>query len=98
MSEKAPQGDSQASFAKRIDPKKGPLTPEQSAFIRRVELEQWKKNAQKLRGRNIFTGLVIGGLVLGICILVRNHQNDGYSLFHTVFTYFYSYVYIWSKQ
>ncbi|MBN3275349.1 COA3 factor, partial [Polyodon spathula] len=66
MSEKVPQGDSQASFAKRIDPKKGPLTPEQLAFIRRVELEQWKKNSQKLRGRNILTGLVIGGLVMGI--------------------------------
>ncbi|MGH0142973.1 UNVERIFIED_CONTAM: hypothetical protein FKN15_017287 [Acipenser sinensis] len=69
MSEKVPQEDSRASFAKRIDPKKEPLTPEQVAFIRRAELEQWKKNCQKLRGRNIFTGLAIGGLVLGICNL-----------------------------
>ncbi|KAK1159124.1 hypothetical protein AOXY_G23025 [Acipenser oxyrinchus oxyrinchus] len=75
MSEKVPQEDPRASFAKRIDPKKEPLTPEQVAFIRRVELEQWKKNSQKLRGRNIFTGLAIGGLVLGIYNLSLNAEK-----------------------
>ncbi|XP_066554606.1 cytochrome c oxidase assembly factor 3 homolog, mitochondrial [Amia ocellicauda] len=66
MADKGAQGDSQASFAKRIDPVKEPLTPEQMQFIRKVELEQWKKKAQKLRGRNVATGLAIGALVMGI--------------------------------
>uniref|UniRef100_A0A8C7DCJ0 Cytochrome c oxidase assembly factor 3 n=1 Tax=Oncorhynchus kisutch TaxID=8019 RepID=A0A8C7DCJ0_ONCKI len=31
-----------------------------------VELAQWKKKSQQLRGRNIATGLAIGAIVMGI--------------------------------
>lgn len=71
MADKGARGESEAAFAKRIDPKKDHLTPEQKQFIQRVETEQWKKNMQKLRGRNILTGLAIGAMVIGICILIR---------------------------
>uniref|UniRef100_A0A3B3QT20 Cytochrome c oxidase assembly factor 3 n=1 Tax=Paramormyrops kingsleyae TaxID=1676925 RepID=A0A3B3QT20_9TELE len=66
MADKGAKGESEAAFAKRIDPKKEHLTPEQKQFIQRVEMEQWKKNMQKLRGRNILTGLAIGAMVIGI--------------------------------
>ncbi|KAJ8379031.1 hypothetical protein AAFF_G00232000 [Aldrovandia affinis] len=66
MADKGTKEEPGAAFAKRIDPTKEPLTTEQIQFIRRVELEQWKKNTQKLRGRNVATGLAIGALVLGI--------------------------------
>ncbi|XP_051894606.1 cytochrome c oxidase assembly factor 3 homolog, mitochondrial [Pristis pectinata] len=56
----------EAEFAKRIDPKKDSLTKEQLEFIRKVELAQWQKKVQKRRGRNAFTGLAIGAIVLGI--------------------------------
>uniref|UniRef100_A0A8C9WD75 Cytochrome c oxidase assembly factor 3 n=1 Tax=Scleropages formosus TaxID=113540 RepID=A0A8C9WD75_SCLFO len=35
-------------------------------FIRRAEVEQWKKKTQKLRARNVWTGLAIGAVVVGI--------------------------------
>ncbi|XP_067825010.1 cytochrome c oxidase assembly factor 3 homolog, mitochondrial [Heptranchias perlo] len=53
-------------FAKRLDPKKDNLTKEQIEFMRKVELAQWQKNLQKRRGRNVFTGLAIGAIALGI--------------------------------
>ncbi|KAK1794282.1 hypothetical protein P4O66_011175 [Electrophorus voltai] len=53
-------------FAKRIDPTKEKLTQEQIKYIRQAELAQWKKKSQKLRGRNILTGLAIGAIVMGI--------------------------------
>ncbi|KAM9832668.1 cytochrome c oxidase assembly factor 3 homolog, mitochondrial [Neosynchiropus ocellatus] len=65
MADKMPK-DSGAPVATRIDPSKEPLTPEQMHFIRQVELEQWKKKTQKLKTRNVVTGLAIGALVLGI--------------------------------
>ncbi|XP_030649688.1 cytochrome C oxidase assembly factor 3b [Chanos chanos] len=44
-----------------------PLTAAQKQLIkRRKELEQWKNNPQKLRGRNLITGLAIGTFVLGM--------------------------------
>ncbi|XP_078080164.1 cytochrome c oxidase assembly factor 3 homolog, mitochondrial [Mustelus asterias] len=64
MAEKDPQGGSE--FAKRVDPKSDNLTKEQIEFMRKVELAQWQKNLQKRRGRNVFTGLAIGAIVLGI--------------------------------
>ncbi|XP_016102076.1 cytochrome c oxidase assembly factor 3 homolog, mitochondrial [Sinocyclocheilus grahami] len=68
MADKSSQGEPrpEAQFAKRIDPAKEILTREQLQFIRQVELAQWKKNAVKLRGRNVATGLAIGAVVLGI--------------------------------
>lgn len=79
MADKSSQGDSkpEAQYAKRIDPAKEDLTKEQLQFIRQVELAQWKKNAGKLRGRNVATGLAIGAVVLGICILY-NFVTQGY--------------------
>lgn len=69
MADKTPK-ESNARFATRIDPNKEGLSQEQLHFIRQVELEQWKKKTQKLRTRNVVTGLAIGALVVGICILV----------------------------
>lgn len=68
MTDKTPR-DSASRFATRIDPSKEDLSPEQKHFIRQVELQQWKKKTQTLRTRNLVTGLAIGALVLGICIL-----------------------------
>lgn len=70
MADKTPR-ESGGRFATRIDPSKEALSPQQMHFIRQVELQQWKKKTQKLRTRNAVTGLAIGALVLGICILVR---------------------------
>lgn len=56
----------EAEFAKRIDPKKDNLTKEQLDFMRRTELVRWQKNFKQRRGRNVFTGLTIGAIVLGI--------------------------------
>ncbi|XP_035517708.1 cytochrome c oxidase assembly factor 3 homolog, mitochondrial [Morone saxatilis] len=61
-----PKQPNNAPFATRIDPIKEGLSREQVHFIRQVELEQWKKKAQKLRTRNVVTGLAIGALVMGI--------------------------------
>lgn len=36
---------------------------------RKLELQQWRNNSQKLRGRNLITGLTIGAFVVGMCIL-----------------------------
>ncbi|XP_028989515.1 cytochrome c oxidase assembly factor 3 homolog, mitochondrial [Betta splendens] len=58
--------ESGARVATRIDPAKAGLSNEQLYFIRQAELEQWKKNTHKLRGRNIATGLAIGAIVMGI--------------------------------
>ncbi|XP_054463610.1 cytochrome c oxidase assembly factor 3 homolog, mitochondrial [Anoplopoma fimbria] len=33
---------------------------------RRQELDYWKKNAARLRGRNLLTGLAIGAFVVGM--------------------------------
>ncbi|XP_005994077.1 cytochrome c oxidase assembly factor 3 homolog, mitochondrial [Latimeria chalumnae] len=66
MAEKGPQGESGANFAKRIDPKQESLSAEQLEFMRKVELAQWYKTAQKRGKRNIMTGLAIGAVVLGI--------------------------------
>ncbi|KAL2100557.1 hypothetical protein ACEWY4_002318 [Coilia grayii] len=44
-----------------------PLTQAQKNLIkRRLELEQWRNNTQKLRTRNLITGLTIGAFVLGM--------------------------------
>lgn len=68
MADKTPK-EPGARVATRIDPTKEPLSPEQMHFIRQIELDQWKKRTQKLGTRNVVTGLAIGALVLGICIL-----------------------------
>merc|ERR1711915_114011 len=65
MADKTPK-ESDAPFARRIDPTKEGLSPEQLHYIRQVEREQWKKKSQMLRGRNAITGFAIGALVLGI--------------------------------
>ena len=69
MADKTPKEQSEAAFAKRIDPTKEDLSNEQTYFIRQVELAQWKKKTSHLRGRNVATGLAIGAMVMGICIL-----------------------------
>lgn len=68
MADKTPK-ESNAPFATRIDPEKEGLSRNQLNYIRQVELEQWKKKTQKLRTTNVVTGLAIGAVVLGICIL-----------------------------
>lgn len=73
MADKTPK-ESNAPFATRIDPTKEGLSRDQLHYIRQIELEQWKKKTQKLRTRNFVTGLAIGALVLGICILLM-HAN-----------------------
>lgn len=70
MADKTPK-ESKAPFATRIDPTKEGLSQEQINFIRQVELQQWQKKTQKLRTRNVVTGLAIGALVMGICILAE---------------------------
>ncbi|KAK2884541.1 cytochrome c oxidase assembly factor 3 homolog, mitochondrial [Channa argus] len=65
MADNTPK-ESVAPFATRVDPTKAGLSEEQMSFIRKVEVEQWKKKAQKLRARNVVTGLAIGALVAGI--------------------------------
>ncbi|XP_030019221.1 cytochrome c oxidase assembly factor 3 homolog, mitochondrial [Sphaeramia orbicularis] len=65
MADKKPKG-TDAPFATRIDPTKEGLSKEQLHFIRQVELEQWKKRTQKLKVRNVVTGLAIGAIVMGI--------------------------------
>ncbi|KAM9779966.1 cytochrome C oxidase assembly factor 3b [Neosynchiropus ocellatus] len=39
---------------------------EQQLILRRRELDNWKKNSARLRGRNLVTGLAIGTFVLGM--------------------------------
>ncbi|KAF1373623.1 hypothetical protein PFLUV_G00240850 [Perca fluviatilis] len=65
MADQTPK-ESGARVATRIDPMKDGLSREQMHFIRQVELEQWKKKTQKLRTRNVVTGLAIGAIVMGI--------------------------------
>ncbi|XP_019719686.1 cytochrome c oxidase assembly factor 3 homolog, mitochondrial [Hippocampus comes] len=65
MADKTPKR-SDAPFATRIDPSKEELSREQLHFIKQVELEQWRKKTQKMRARNVLTGVAIGALVLGI--------------------------------
>lgn len=66
MADKKPSSTSEAPFAKRIDPAKEGLSKEQLQFIRQVELEHWRKKSQKLKTRNVLTGLAIGAVVVGI--------------------------------
>ncbi|KAK6301647.1 hypothetical protein J4Q44_G00277000 [Coregonus suidteri] len=66
MADQKPTVDPEVPFAKRIDPNKEDLTRDEFYFIRQVELAQWKKKSQQLRGRNIATGLAIGAIVMGI--------------------------------
>ncbi|XP_077595307.1 cytochrome c oxidase assembly factor 3 homolog, mitochondrial [Stigmatopora nigra] len=65
MADKTPE-QSDAPFAARIDPNKDDLSRDQLYFIKQVELAQWKKKTQKLRTRNVLTGVAIGALVMGI--------------------------------
>ncbi|XP_053550172.1 cytochrome c oxidase assembly factor 3 homolog, mitochondrial [Bombina bombina] len=66
MAEKGSSQGSSPKYAQRIDPKQEALTPQQLDSMRKAELAQWGKNVKKLRGRNVITGLTIGGIVLGI--------------------------------
>ncbi|XP_062387598.1 cytochrome c oxidase assembly factor 3 homolog, mitochondrial [Sardina pilchardus] len=44
-----------------------PLSQAQKSLLRRQqELQRWRNNTQKLRGRNVLTGLTIGAFVLGL--------------------------------
>ncbi|XP_078134619.1 cytochrome c oxidase assembly factor 3 homolog, mitochondrial [Sander vitreus] len=65
MADQTPK-ESGSRVATRINPMKDGLSREQIHFIRQVELEQWKKKTQKLRTRNVVTGLAIGAIVMGI--------------------------------
>lgn len=77
MADKIPKQESEPAFAKRIvDPlKEDSLSREQVYFIKQVELAQWKKKTQQLRGRNVATGLAIGAIVMGICILAKHSHR-----------------------
>jgi len=65
-----PPAAQEARFAKRIvdtsSSNQDGLTAEQVRFIRHVEMEQWKKRSQALKGRNVLTGLAIGAITVGI--------------------------------
>ncbi|TKS89536.1 Cytochrome c oxidase assembly factor 3 -like protein, mitochondrial [Collichthys lucidus] len=74
MADKNPS-ESDARFATRIDPAKEGLTKEQLDLVKRLEHEQWKKKIHTLRTRNVVTGLAIGALVLGICILTMRKER-----------------------
>ncbi|XP_056285833.1 cytochrome c oxidase assembly factor 3 homolog, mitochondrial [Pseudoliparis swirei] len=65
MADKTPK-ESGARFATRIEPMKEDISQGQMYFMRHVELDQWKKKTQKLRTRNVVTGIAIGALVMGI--------------------------------
>lgn len=78
MADKTPPQKANAPYAARIDPTKEGLSQDQMHFIRQVELEQWKRRTSKLRTRNVVTGLAIGALVLGICILVKRQRKVNY--------------------
>ncbi|XP_063076799.1 cytochrome c oxidase assembly factor 3 homolog, mitochondrial [Engraulis encrasicolus] len=62
MAEKDPNSE----YAKRIDPTKEGLSKDQLKFIQQVEMEQWRKRTQRLKGRNVATGLAIGAITMGI--------------------------------
>lgn len=47
----------------------GRTGPAADARRRVQEPDYWKKNAARLRTRNLFTGLAIGAFVVGMCIL-----------------------------
>ncbi|XP_010745685.2 cytochrome C oxidase assembly factor 3b [Larimichthys crocea] len=56
MAEKGAQGAGEA-----------PLTAAQKQLLRRrQELQSWQKDAARLRGRNLLTGLTIGAFVIGV--------------------------------
>ncbi len=86
MADKSGQGEPkpEAQFAKRIDPLKDELSRDQMQFIRQVEIAQWKKNTGRLRGRNVATGLAIGAVVLGICILHYTTTNVSALYIHLI--------------
>ncbi|XP_051251094.1 cytochrome c oxidase assembly factor 3 homolog, mitochondrial-like [Dicentrarchus labrax] len=56
MAEKAAEGSAEAS----------PTAAERQLLRRRQELDYWKKNAARLRSRNLLTGLGIGAFVVGM--------------------------------
>ncbi|KAK9530095.1 cytochrome c oxidase assembly factor 3 homolog, mitochondrial [Anarhichas minor] len=66
MADKTPKEPVGTPVATRIDPTKEAISQGQLHFIRQVELQQWKKKTQKLRTRNVVTGIAIGALVMGI--------------------------------
>ncbi|XP_034751156.1 cytochrome c oxidase assembly factor 3 homolog, mitochondrial [Etheostoma cragini] len=43
-----------------------PTAAETQLLRRRQELDHWKKNASRVRGRNRLTGLAIGAFVVGL--------------------------------
>ncbi|XP_030397031.1 cytochrome c oxidase assembly factor 3 homolog, mitochondrial [Gopherus evgoodei] len=63
-----PGRDSEAAFAKRIDPAREPeLSAEQRRVMQRAEEALRRRGLQRrLRGRNLLTGLGIGAVALGI--------------------------------
>lgn len=56
--------------------KPSPTAAEKQLLRRRQELDYWKKNAARLRSRNLLTGLAIGAFVVGMCILHRLSWSD----------------------
>ncbi|KAM4692311.1 cytochrome c oxidase assembly factor 3 homolog, mitochondrial [Rhinophrynus dorsalis] len=66
MADKESSQGTSAKYAQRIDLKRDKLSPEQLESMRRAEMAQWNRKVGKLRGRNLITGLAIGGIVLGI--------------------------------
>lgn len=71
MAEKDPNSE----YAKRIDPTKEGLSKDQLKFIQQVEMEQWRKRTQRLKGRNVATGLAIAAITMGICILLHRASS-----------------------
>ncbi|XP_042361286.1 cytochrome c oxidase assembly factor 3 homolog, mitochondrial [Plectropomus leopardus] len=54
MAEKGAEGSGKAALT----------AAEKQLLRRRQELDQWRRNAARLRGRNLLTGLSIGAFVL----------------------------------
>ncbi|KAM8947885.1 cytochrome c oxidase assembly factor 3 homolog, mitochondrial [Pelodytes ibericus] len=66
MDEKGKSQGSAPKYAQRIDSTRDALSPQQKHFMRQTEMAQLGKNVGKLRGRNVITGLTIGGIVMAI--------------------------------
>ncbi|KAG5832065.1 cytochrome c oxidase assembly factor 3 homolog, mitochondrial [Anguilla rostrata] len=65
MADKEGKRVAEFAFMNTADPKK-PLSAAQKEYIRRADLERLRNHSQKLRGRNVATGLLIGAFVMGI--------------------------------
>ena len=58
--------------------KASPSSGEKQLPRRKQELDYWKRNAARLRTRNLATGLLIGAFAVGMCILQWGKVTNKY--------------------